>query len=276
MKARMERMAGCKCCCMVLLGAVILLPGGGVGADELGPTTRALLRVENQPGWNMGARVQVDRRQLMLDEQLLEIDGMRGAVRFGVRLLPFLHIWGEAGTVQADRIDADGSTGLAWGGGAGATLFEYVLRSSPVFGPQEVLGVELHAAYLSAESRQVLPRPGAPLDGVVAAPVATADGERIDLEWRDTRLMPLFVYRLNRLGDRIWRGYEPTGYVLRAGPVYARTTGTFADMALRERNDFGALFGADIRFSDGWVGQMAVSWFGASDREVSLGIQRYF
>ena len=252
-----------------LMWASWWVPPGTAAAGEMGPTTQPLVRLEGD-GWNLGGRLEMGRRSLRTGEELLKLDTRSLVFRAGARPLPFLHVWGQAGVAEADRLDADGSAGLAWAVGAGAALFEYVIKESPVVGVQESIGLELHAFYRVSTSD--LP----PVVAETEADAASGLQEDLELTWKDARVLPLFVYRVNRLGTALWRPYEPTGYLLRGGPVYARTTGDYGDASLREDGDFGAVLGFDVRFDSGWMGRVEMTWFGGSDRELALGVHRYF
>ena len=253
----------------IIVLAAMMVPGVGRWAygSELTPVSGSILELDRADGWNLGARIQLDRRKLLLPENAdLDIEALHGVVRLGAQILPFLHLWTEAGTVRADRVDADGSAGLVWAVGGGATLFQYHIRRSPVFGGLETIGIALEGSYRVARSSL----PHGP-----DSEAADTD-EDLDLTWKDTRLGPVFSYRLDRRADVIWQGYEPTGYVLRAGPVYTRTTGTYGTERIREDHAFGVLFGADVRFPSGWIGRLDWLQFHPDDREVSLGIFRFF
>ncbi len=258
-------------------------------ADEMGPTSDALVSLEARSGWNMGARLQFDRRRLTTNGGELDLDVMQGFFRAGVRIAPFLHIWGEAGAARTDhslfisgepaagdpavrsRLELDGGTGFAWGIGAGASVFEYVIRRSPVVGRKESIAVEIDAIYRVAESDFDVETVDAS-----AGPDGGSATENIDLKWKDARIAALFVYRLNQAGDNLWRPYEPTGYALRSGPVFSRVTGDFGEDSVREKNDFGALFGFDVRWESGWMGRFDVTWFSGNDREIAVGVHRFF
>lgn len=274
-------------CQRALRGAVCVLlfspsPGVAEPTGDMRPTTHSVIHLEQTSGWNLGARFQVDRRRLDVDGEELALDVRHAYFRLGARLLPFLHAWGEAGVAGADRQDADGSSGFAWGVGAGASLFDYVIRKSPVVGPQETISIEAEALYRVAESELpprriwVLDENAQGEDRYVERLADPEQDEDIDLTWKDARIAALFVYRLNRMGDRIWRPYEPTGYAVRGGPVYARTTGDYGTKSVRERNDFGAQFGFDIRLDSGWMFRTDLTWFNGNDRELSLGVHRFF
>ncbi len=260
---------------IVLLAA--MMTGGsarwGYG-EELTPVSGSLLELNRTGGWNLGARLQFDRRKLDLgDDAELDLEVLHGVVRLGAQVFPFLHIWTEAGAVQADRVDADGRSGLVWAVGGGATLFQYHIRHSPVFGGLETVAISLEGSYRVGRSSLPIDPDTLTTD---PAPAAITSDDDLDLKWKDLRLVPVFSYRLNRQADVIWRGYEPTGYVLRAGPVYSRTTGTYGSDRIRENRDFGILVGADVRFPSGWIGRMDWLQFHPEDREVSIGVIRFF
>lgn len=236
----------------VFIGASCL----SVSANEMGATSQPLVSIEGQRGWNTGVRLQWERRQWLIDELTQNVEARRLTGRLGVRVLPFLHVWGEAGVVEVERWDTnEKKTGFAWGVGGGASVFEYVINRSPVVGVKESVGIDVEALYRVSDVNF---------------------GEERELKWKDARIQPMFVYRLNLRGEHTWRQYEPNGYVLRGGPVYARVTGEDAEESLRERNEFGALLGIDVRWLSGWMTRFEVTWFDGSDREWSLAVHRFF
>ncbi|GEM_PF-2338534 len=281
-------------------GACLALCGGltaGAMASEMQPTSRALIELDRTPGWNLGGRLQLGRRALDADGAPLQVNASHATVRIGVRPLPMLHVWGELGAGQAERRgrflspdgtddetlryeeDGKGSSGLVWGAGAGLSIFEYVLRSSPVFGHQESLALDLLGTYRVAQSD--LPalrrfRYDPATADYIPDPGAAGDGSDIRLRWKDARIAALFIYRLNRKAEVVWRGYEPTSYALRGGPLYMRTTGTYGGANVREAHDFGAWLGFDARFPSGWLGRVDVQLMHDDDREVALSVHRFF
>lgn len=278
--------------------AVAVGLSGSVLAGEMQPTSRALIELDRTPGWNLGGQLRLGRRALDLTDDTLQVDTRQATVRVGVRLLPLWHVWGELGAGQADRRgrflppegtppngtqryeeDGKGSAGLVLGGGMGVSVFEYVLRSSPVFGHQESLALDLLGTYRVGQSdlpalRRFRYDPGT--ESYVPDLSSTDDEGDLRLRWKDARLAALFVYRLNRKAEVVWRGYEPTGYALRGGPLYVRTTGTYGGVNLREAHDFGAVLGFDARYPSGWLGRVDVQWMNTDDREVTLSVHRFF
>ena len=271
---------------------------GWAQAGEMQPTSRALIELDRAPGWNLGAQLRAGRRRLEVEEDRLALDIRQFTVRIGVRPLPILHTWGELGAGQAERRGRDlgpvengghgewryaeddkGSAGLVWGVGAGLAMFEYVLRSSPVFGNQESLALDVLTTYRVSES-DLPPLRRFRFDSVaadfVSDPVAGDTGEDLTLRWKDTRLAALFTYRLNRYGEVTWRGYEPTGYAIWGGPLYTRTTGSYGNQSISETHDFGVWLGFDVRFPSNWLAQVSLQWMNDDDREVLLSVNRYF
>ena len=278
--------------------AVWLVWTVGSWGGEMQPTAGALIELDRTPGWNLGPNLLIGQRAYEVGDEALSVDLRNITVRLGFRPMTALHVWGEMGVGQADRRgrmtdpisgdatgdqrleeDGNGSAGLVWAVGGGLAVFEYVLRTSPMFGHQESLALDLMASYRVSESDlpplRVL-RFDAAAEDFVPDPAVERAADDATLRWKDTRVAALFAYRLDRQADVSWRGYEPTGYALWGGPVYARTTGSYARRSLREAHDFGAWFGFDVRFPSGWLGQVGLQWMNDNDREIALSVLRYF
>lgn len=228
--------------------------GSAVRANELQGTTSALWTVEQESGWQAGIRLQIGRREWSIDEESVGMDIRKVAVRGGVRLAGIAQIWGEVGGSEMEALDEQGDGGLLWGVGGALSVFEYVIRQSPVSGRQETLNVDVEGSYHEAKS-------------------SFNEG---DFKWKDTRVATLFAYRIDRRSDLIWRPYEPTGYALRAGPMYRWSRGKFVNENLKEEKDFGVLLGVDVLISSGWIGRVELEQMGSSDREWSFGVLRFF
>lgn len=238
----------------ITLGTLFLATPFSSSANELAPTSDALISIQGDVGWNMGLQLQNGRREWVDGAQTLSADTRKLGVRGGVRLAKIMHIWGEVGVMEAEFTEEKGDGGLAWGVGGGLSIIEYVIRQSPVLGKQEVIALEVEASYRRSES----------------------GFDKQDLKWNDTRIAPLFVYRVDQRSAVLWRPYQPTGYVWRMGPLYNRTDGSFGEMDLEEKNEFGALVGVDVRFHSGWMARLEMQWLDSSDREWTLGVHRYF
>jgi len=233
-------------------GAGVSLP---VSADQMLATESALVRVVEEPGWNMGARLHFDRRQYDTDAARVDTDIRQLVARLGIRLAPSLHVWGDLGAAEADVESNRGGAGLVWGIGAGLSVFEYAMQASPVVGSKELLSLEIEGSYRDAESDF---------------------NEDRTLTWQDARVATIIAYRINSLGEQEQRPFDPSGYALRAGPVYTRVSGEFDGTDFEHTNEFGALFGADIRMNSGWLVRAEFIWLGRDNREFSLGAHRYF
>lgn len=235
--------------------ALLAALAGSAQAQRMEPATEPVVAIESPGGLSAGLRAQWDRREFKVGEaRPLSLDLTHIVARLGADLAPFAHAWVEAGMMQAEGIADEGEAGLEWAVGGDLNALEYVIRKSPVVGKREWLGLNLAASYRQQES----------------------NFDERDLRWNEIRLLPYLKYGQNLAGEDGWRPYHPDGMLLRLGLAMVRADGEYGSKDLEENRNFGALFGVDLRWHSGWVTRLDVLLFGSEEREVSLGISRFF
>lgn len=225
-----------------------------LSSAKLEATSSAMLTLTEPQGWNAGLRLRRDRREFKIGYVNDKLDIDQATFRLGFAPLSFINIWAEAGVVRAEDIQERASTGLQWGVGAYARIFELPIDSSPVIGHKRSIAGGVEVTYTESES----------------------DFDEADFSWSELRVSPLVSYIQNRKGDVRWFNYEPEGIAVHAGPVFLRNGGKFDGLTIREERDIGARVVFDILWASGWVASFDGTFIGDEERQLSLGFSKNF
>ena len=225
-----------------------------LASARLEPTSSAMLTLTEPQGWNAGLRLRRDRREFQIGPETDKLDIDQATFRLGFAPLSFINVWAEAGVVRAEDIQEKASTGLQWGVGAYARIFELPIDSSPVVGHKRTIAGGVEVTYTESES----------------------NFDNADFDWSELRLSPLASYIQNRKGDLRWFNYGPEGIAVHGGPIFIRNSGTLDGSTVREKSDIGARVVFDILWASGWVTSFDGSFIGDSERQLSLGFSKNF
>jgi hypothetical protein len=237
----------------ILLG-VFLAMAGDVLAEGILNTEGALFQSESAQGWTAGVRVDIARRELISEGEILDVELLRTTARFGVRVIPPVHCFVEGGWSKASLPQDEGEGGLTFTYGVDVAIWEHVLEQSPVLGNVSSLSLILTASRQSVESNI---------------------GSR-DFSWDETVVSPTVRYTVNHMGDSRWVPCRPAHVSIYAGLAYSDLDGTLGDEAVMGNRDFGFVAGVDWKFFDSWIIGFSGTFFGDNDRTVGVGARWNF
>ena len=225
---------------------------GASAQGRMGQPAEALVTLERSPGWTVGIRHQIGRRDFRADSTDLDVDIVHTVGKLGYSVLPFLRAEVEVGYCRAEQVEMgiDGERGVEWSGRVCANLLEHVLQASPVVGKQHYVNFGVTAAYTQSES----------------------NFREIDFSWSEILVTPTLTYVADRGPVPAGLIYEPTGAALRSGLSFSGVDGDYGNEVVEGARDFGVLLGADVRWSSGWLARLDCTFFGKRDHTLSLGL----
>jgi hypothetical protein len=223
-------------------------------AEGITTTTGALITSAPGQGWTAGLRTELGRREFVSGDDALDVDILRTTASFGLRLLPPVHLFVEAGWSKAELPREEGEGGYSYAYGVDIAVWEHVLQHSPVLGKTRVLGLSLRAARQSLESNM---------------------GDR-DFSWEETLVVPTVRYTANRVGGAVWIPYAPSYVSSYLGACYSDIDGDLGTANIEGNRDFGLVLGVDCKLFDSWILGLSGTFFGDNDRTVGAEIRCNF
>lgn len=228
------------------------------GPDRLAGSTppNALLHVNTGSGWGAGGLFRADRRDLRLDNGgALDLSSRSLLAHLDLPVASFAGLRLEAGWVRADAVQQTGDSGVSLGMRMEANLAEIVLKTSPVFGRVETLGLGAATGYRWAQS----------------------DLPSRALDWTEWTLSGFVRYESNRRGQiTSISSFEPAGVAVRAGLEMDRVDGTLEGESFRQHRGLGLLLGADLKWTSSWTTGLQATFFSEKDRTLEFSLSRYF
>jgi hypothetical protein len=240
-----------------LLPVALIIVGilcSGAEGGTMNAASGSLFSVNDTEGLSAGGRIGLDKREIVIDDRVEDLDVEYYVVRLGRSILPFAAVYAEAGTSMADGPSGEGERGFAWGLGAELNVLEYVFEYSPVFGDVSRLGFQLTGTYRSMESN-------------------LSDA---DFELSEVSVRPLAYYAVNYRPEVKLDDYNPDGAALHGGLVFNSLDGELGPEDIAENRDFGFLLGFSLRFAGRWMTELSGTFFDGDDVKYSMGLLHRF
>ena len=241
---------------VLVLGLVLVTMRAARAEGDMHAPSEALIRLNTPDGWSVGIRHQVDRREFVSGDDILDMDLVHTVASLGYSVLPYLHVRAEAGRAKAEAMedDREGESGFEWSIKGVANVIEHRFGRAPSVGSRRAMSFGFEAGYTSSESNF---------------------SDR-DFEWEEMYFMPTVTYVVNRQSAPRWHKHEPTGTAIRGGLVFSHVDGDEGEAEIEENRDFAFRVGADARWSGGWVCTVDGTFFGSNDHTLSLGFNYNF
>ena len=240
---------------IVVLGCLYASASGlSAYGQRFEPGSPALFQGSTRIGWGAGLFGGWDRRRFSDGEDSLRLDLQRIRVRFSVDALPGTDLWVEGGATECQVSDLTKDWGTEWALGADLYVFEHPIRSSPVTGRREWIGLNL-----TGSTRRT-----------------RVDYDDTDLQWREWRMGAVARYGRKEDPETALRLFSTMGQSFRVGLVRSRVRGEYGPDRLRQSSRLGFLLGADVLWPSDWVMRMEALAVGSGNQELTLAVSRYF